>query len=157
MEGCFGRKGENMKSVEIAELGRVSIIALMLQQILNRNLQDPEKCNLMKNRVLILRVQVLQMLTTVFFESDRIRLEDGAHGRPDIEIAGDMQTLLSVVLGANPLRYIFNRQLRFRPRGWKGWFCAPRILLIMQQGKPPACLRWLLEKTGKKEKVDDAG
>ena len=135
-----------MESIEIAAPGKVNLAALMLRQILERNLQDPRKCRLMDNRVLTVRIQVLEMVTTLFFESSRIRMEDGSHGKPNIEISGDIQIMLDVALGASPIRSVLRRQLRFRPRGWKGWFWAPRFLLLMQLGPAPFYLKWLLGK-----------
>jgi len=135
-----------MRAIEVHEPGKVNILALMLQQILDRNLQDPRKCRLMENRTFTVRIQVKEMVSTLFFEVDRIRLEEGAHGKPDIEIAGSMQIMIDIVLGANPLRSILRRHLRFRPRGWKGWFLAPRLLLLLQLGPPPAYLKWYLGK-----------
>ena len=133
-----------MESVEVTELGRVNITTLMLKQILDQNLLDPQKNMVMANRILTVQIRVRDMITSLFFEMDRVRAEDGAHRRPDIEITGDMQTLLSLVLGANPLPAIWKRKLSFRPRRWKGWLYALRFLLLIQLSSPPVYLRWLL-------------
>jgi hypothetical protein len=132
-----------METVEVAELGKASIITLMIKQIMDRNLLDPRKRNLMRDRMLTVHVRVREMFTTVFFESTRIRAEDGVHGRPDIEIRGDMQTLLAIALGASPFRALWNRRLGFRPRRWRGLVYALRLLAMMQLGPLPAYLRWL--------------
>lgn len=138
-----------MESVEVAELGRASIITLMVKQIMDRNLVDPMKRKVMRNRVLTVHIRVREMLTTVFFESDRVRAEDGAHGKPDMEIRGDMQTLLALALGANPLRQILKRRLRIRLKRWRGWVYGLRLLLLMQLGDPPGYLRWMADKKAK--------
>ncbi|MEW6444175.1 MAG: SCP2 sterol-binding domain-containing protein [bacterium] len=126
-----------MQEVEVPDLGRASILTLMLKQILDRNLQDPRKRDRMRNKVLTVQLRVRRMLTTLFFEADRVRAEDGAHGRPNIEISGDMSSLLRVALGANPLRDILKRRLEVRLRGWRGWFFALRFLPLMQVGPSP--------------------
>lgn len=127
-----------MEAVEVPELGRASILTLMVKQILDRNLQDPKKRELMRSRVLTVRICVRRMLTTLFFEASRIRAEDGAHGRPNIEISGDMRALLSIALGVHPLRAILNRRLRVRLRGWRGWLYVLRFLALMQLAPPAA-------------------
>jgi hypothetical protein len=142
-----------MESVEIVELGETSILTLVLKQILDRNFQDPRKSRLMQDRVLTVRVRARQMKTTLFFEANRVRAEDGEHGRPDIEIAGDLSALLSVALGASPLRAVLSRRLRVRLRRWKGWLYGLRLILMMQLGGPPAYLRMLARKG--REKGED--
>lgn len=121
-----------MVEVEVQDLGRSSILTLMVKQILDRNLGSPAKSGLMRNRLLTVRIRVSRMTTSLFFEASRIRAEDGAHGRPDIEISGDMSSLLSVALGASPLKALLRRRLRIRLRGWKGWLYALRFLSLMQ-------------------------
>ncbi len=138
-----------MESVEVAELGRASIITLMVKQIMDRNLMDPRKRNVMRNRVLTVHIRVREMLTTVFFESNRVRAEDGAHGKPDMVIKGDMQTLLALALGASPLREILKRRLRIRLKRWRGWVYGLRLLFLMQLGDPPGYLRWMAAKKAK--------
>lgn len=135
-----------MESVEVVELGESSILTLMLKQILDRNLQDLQKSRVMQDRVLTVRVRARQMKTTLFFEANRVRAEDGEHGRPDIEIAGDLSVLLSLVLGASPLRAVLARRLRVRLRRWKGWLHGLRLIPMMQLGRPPAYLRLLARK-----------
>ena len=139
-----------MESVEVGELGKTSILTLMLKQILDRNLQDPEKSGVMQGRVLTVCVRARQMQTTLFFEANRVRAEDGAHGRPDIEIAGDMPVLLSVSLGASPVRAVLARRMRIRPMRWKGLAYGLRLMLMMQLTRPPVCLR-LLARRGRKK------
>ena len=140
-----------MEAVEIAELGRVSVVTLMLKQVLDRNLQDPRKRNVMKNRMLVVQVRVREMVMTLFFEGTRVRAEEGARSKPDIEISGDMGALLSVALGGSPLLAVFRRKLKVRIRRLRGYFHILRLLLLMQLGKPPAYLRWL---TGKEPAKD---
>lgn len=126
-----------MIEVEVQDLGRSSILTLMVKQILDRNLRNPAKSGLMRNRLLTVRIQVRNMTTSLFFEASRVRAEDGGHGRPDLEIAGNMRSLLSVALGTNPLRAILHRHLRVRLRGWKGWLYVFRFLSLMQlDGRP---------------------
>jgi len=135
-----------METVEVAELGRVSVVTLMLKQVLDRNLKDPRKRNVMKNRMLIVQFRVREMVMTLFFEANRVRAEEGARSKPDIEIAGNMKTLLSIALGKSPLTALFRRQLRVRIKRLKGYLYILRVLLLMQLGKPPAYLRWLAAK-----------
>jgi hypothetical protein len=139
-----------MESVEVFELGKTSILTLMLKQILDRNLQDPRKSGVMKGRVLTVHVRARQMRTTLFFEANRVRAEDGAHGRPDIEIVGDMSVLLSISLGASPVRAVLARRMRVRPMGWKGLAYGLRLKLMMQLAGPPICLR-LLARRGREK------
>jgi hypothetical protein len=139
-----------MESVEVVELGKTSILTLVLKQILDRNLQDPRKSGVMRDRVLTVRVRARQMRTTLFFEANRVRAEDGAHGRPDIEIVGDMSVLLSISLGASPVRAVLARRMRVRPMGWKGLACGPRLMMMMQLAGPPICLR-LLARRGREK------
>ena len=135
-----------MESVEVIEPGGVSIVTLMLKQVLDRNLQDPRKRHVMKNRLLTVQVRVRGMLTTLFFEADRVRAEEGAHGRPDIELEGDMQTLLSIALGGSPVGAIFQRRLRLRLNRFRGGLYGLRLMLLMQLGRPPLYLRWMMKK-----------
>lgn len=130
-----------MESVEVGEPGRASLLTLMLKQILDRTLKDPRKSRALRGRVLTVRVRTARMKTTLFFEVSRVRAEDGAHGRPDLEVSGEWPALLSVSLGASPVRALFGRAVRVRPRSWKGWICAPRLMALMQPGRPPAHLR----------------
>jgi hypothetical protein len=139
-----------MESVEVVELGKTSILTLMLKQILDRNLQDPRKSGVMRDRVLTVRVRARQMQTTVFFEANRVRAEDGAHGRPDVEIVGAMSALLSVSLGASPVRAVLARKMRVRPMGWKGLAYGPRLMLMLQLAGPSICLR-LLTRRGREK------
>jgi len=128
-----------MVEVEVQDPGRSSILTLMVKQILDRSLASPAKSSLMRNRLLTVRIQVRNMTTSLFFEASRVRAEDGAHGRPDIEISGDMRSLLSIALGANPLRALLRRHLRIQLRGWKGWLHALRFLSLMRvDGQPKA-------------------
>ncbi len=136
-----------MQSVQIADAGRASIITLMLKQVLDRNLQDPRKRDVMKDRVLTVHVRVRNMRTTLCFDTDRVRAEEGAHGRADIELEGDMQSLLAVALGASPVRALIRRKIRLRLRRLRGWLYGLRLLLLMQLGRPPFYLRWLLAGT----------
>jgi hypothetical protein len=129
-----------MESVEVIEPGRSSILTLMLKQILDRNLQDPRKARLMQGRVFTVRVRARGMQTTLFFEADRVRAEDGTHGRPELEIAGDMPALLSIVLGASPLRALLAGKMRVRPRRLKGWFYGARLMRMMRLGASPGGL-----------------
>ena len=135
-----------MEPVEVVELGENSILTLVLKQILDRNLQDMQKSRLMQDRVLTVRIRARQMKTTLFFEASRVRAEDGEHGRPDIEIAGDLSVLLSVALGASPLRAVLSRRLRVRLKRWRGCLYGLRLILMMQLGRPPAYLRLLVPK-----------
>lgn len=135
-----------MESVEVVELGESSILTLMLKQILDRNLQDLQKSRVMQDRVLTVRVRAREMKTTLFFEANRVRAEDGEHGRPDVEIAGELPVLLSLALGASPLRAVLRRGLRVRLRRWRGWLYGLRLILMMQLGSPPAYLRLLARK-----------
>ena len=135
------KKERAMESVEVAELGRTSILTLMLKQVLDRSLQDPSKSRAMQNRVLTVRVRARRMKTTLFFEANRVRAEDGTHGRPDLEIAGELPALLSVALGASAVRAFLARRLRVRVRSWRGWVHVPRLIAVMQLGKPPSYLR----------------
>ena len=57
-----------------------------------------------------------------------------------------MSVLLSVVLGASPLRAVLSRGLRVRLRRWKGWRHGLHLILMMQLGKPAPYLRLLLGK-----------
>jgi len=139
-----------METVEVAEPGGVSIVTLMLKQILDRNLQDPRKRHLMKSRLLTVQVRVRGMLTTLFFEANRVRAEEGAHGRPDIELEGDMRTLLDVALGASPVAAIVRRRLRLRLKRFRGWVYGLRFLLLVQLGEPPWVLRWMMKKERKR-------
>lgn len=126
-----------MVEVEVQDLGKSSILTLMVKQILDRNLGNSAKSRLLRNRVLTARIRVRNMTTSLFFEASRIRAEDGCHGKPDIEIAGDMRVLLSIALGTNPLKAVLRRDLRVRLRGWKGWLYALRFLSLMQvDGRP---------------------
>lgn len=84
----------------------------------------------------MLRVGDRRMLTTLFFEASRIRAEDGAHGRPNIEISGELQSLLSIALGVHPLKAILKRRLRVRLRGWRGRLYALRFLSLRQLSAP---------------------
>jgi len=84
----------------------------------------------------MLRVGDRRMLTTLFFEASRIRAEDGAHGRPNIEISGELQSLLSIALGVHPLKAILKRRLRVRLRGWRGRLYALRFLPVRQLSAP---------------------
>jgi hypothetical protein len=140
-----------MESVEVVEPGGVSIVTLMLKQVLDRNLQDPRKRHVMKNRLLTVRVRVRGMLTTLFFEADRVRAEEGGHGRPDMELEGDMQTLLSIALGASPIGAIFRKKLRLRLKRFRGWIYGLRFLLLMQLGQPPLYLRWMMKRMPKQD------
>ncbi len=129
-----------MESVEVVELGRMSLLTLMLKQVLDRNLQDPRKSRAMLDRVLTVRLRTRKMETTLFFEANRVRAEDGAHGRPDLEVAGELPALLSVALGASPVRAILARKLRVWPRSWKGWVNAPRLMFLVQLERRPSSL-----------------
>ena len=135
-----------MESVEVVEIGESSILTLMLKQILDRNLQDLQKSRVMQDRVLTVRIRARQMKTTLFFEANRIRAEDGEHGQPDIEIAGDLSVLLSLALGSSPLRAVLARRLRVRLRRWKGWLYGRHLILMMQLARPPTYLRLLARK-----------
>lgn len=129
--------GRAMVEVEVQDPGRSSILTLILKQILDRSLASPVKSGLMRNRLLTARIQVRNMTTSLFFEASRVRAEDGAHGRPDIEISGDMRSLLSIALGASPLRALLRRHMRIQLRGWKGWLHALRFLSLMRvEGRP---------------------
>lgn len=130
-----------MERVELAEPGRASLLTLMLKQILERNLQDPRKSRAMRGRVLTVRVRTRRMKTTLFFENGRVRAEDGAHGRPDLEMAGEPSALFSVALGASLLRALVARRVQVRLRNWRGWTCALRLIPLLQVGGPPADLR----------------
>lgn len=146
-----------MESVEVTELGKSNIITLMIKQIMDRNLLDPRKRQVMMNRVLTVQIRVRQMLTTVFFESNRVRAEDGAHGSPDVEIQGDMQTLLDLALGASAFREILKRRLKVRPRRWRGWLYGLRLLVLMQLSYPPLLLRWLTGMKNKQKEKNAVG
>ena len=139
-----------MESVEVAELGRTSLLTLMLKQVLDRNLQDPYKSRAMRNRVLTVRVRARRMKTTLFFEANRVRAEDGTHGRPDLEIAGELPALLSLALGASAARAFLARRLRVRLKSWRGWVYVPRLMPVMQLGKPPSYLRLLVRRGRRK-------
>ena len=123
-----------METVEVLEPGRASLLTLMLKQLLDRNLKDPRKSQAMQGRVLTVCVRARRMETTLFFEGDRIRAEDGAHGRPDLEVAGELHALLSVSLGAGPVRAVLARRLRVRPRSWRGWVHARRLMSLLRLG-----------------------
>jgi|GEM_PF-2182901 hypothetical protein len=126
-----------MVEVEVQDPGRSSILTLMVKQILDRSLANPAKSGLMRNRLLTVRIQVRNMTTSLFFEASRVRAEDGAHGRPDIEISGDMRSLLSIALGANPVWALLRRHMRIQLRGWKGWVHGLRFLSLMRvDGRP---------------------
>ena len=143
-----------METVEVADLGASSIVTLMLKQVLERNLADPEKCDLMKNRLLTVHVQVREMTATLSFESNRVRAENGAHGKADIVVAGDMKTLLAVAVGADPLGLIWKRKLRIRPKRWRGWIYGLRLVPLMQMGATPRYLKWLIKKGGRVAATD---
>jgi len=145
-----------METVEVSDLGASSIVTLMLKQILDRNLMDPQKRALMNNRLLTVHVHVRLMAVTVSFEADRVRAENGAHGKPDIVITGDMQTLLSVAVGGDPLLLIWKRRLKVRPRRWRGWIYCVRLLLLMQVGQSPTYLLWLIRKDRRPTITDSA-
>jgi len=151
------RKGAKMDAVEVREPGRASIITLMIKQVMDRNLLDPRKRQLMRNRALTVHLRVRDMRTTLFFEATRVRAEDGAHGKPDLEIVGDMKALLAVALGAGPLGEMWRGRLKIRPRRWRGIRYGARLLLMMQLGDPPFYLRWLVGKLKSKENTHDAG
>jgi len=135
-----------MESVEVAEPGRTSILTLMLKQILDLNLKDPRKARAMRNRVLTVRVRARRMKTTLFFEGNRVRAEDGSHGRPDLEIAGELPALLSLALGASAVRALLARRLRVRLRSWRGCRQVPRLIPVMQLGKPPSYFGLLVRR-----------
>ena len=124
-----------MDSVEVLEPGKTSILTLLVKQILDRNLQDPRRSRGMRNRVMTVHVRSREMQTTLFFEADRVRAEDGAHGRADLEIAGSMPVLLSIALGASPLRAALARRMRVRPMRWRGWIYGLRLMRMMRLGK----------------------
>jgi putative sterol carrier protein len=132
-----------MESVEIPELGRASILTLMLKQVLDRNLQDPLKAQAMKNRVLTVRVRARSMKTTLFFEANRVRAEDGSHGKPDLEITGELPILLSLALGESPIRAFLTRRMRVRLRSWRAWIHAPRMISLMQLDRTASKARLL--------------
>ena len=146
-----------MESVEVTELGRASIITLMVKQIMDRNLLDPLKGHVMRNRVLTVQIRVRQMLTTIFFESSRVRAEDGAHGKPDIEIQGDMQTLLALALGASAFREILGGRLKIRPKRLKGLLYGFHLLVLMQLSAPPTLFRWVTGIKGKRAEKKAVG
>lgn len=123
-----------MESVEVQEPGGTSLLTLMLKRLLDRSLQDPRMSRVMASRVLTVRVRTRKMATTLFFESDRILAEDGNRGRPDLEISGDLPSLLSLALGANPVRAVLARRLRVRPRSLRGWVYAPKLMRILRLG-----------------------
>ena len=124
-----------MESVEVVEPGKTSILTLLLKQILDQNLRDPRRARVMQDRVLTVRVRAREMETTLFFEADRVRAEDGAHGRPDVEIAGTLPALLSIALGASPVRAALGRRMRIRPMRWKGWVYGLRLMRVMRLGR----------------------
>jgi hypothetical protein len=123
-----------MEPVEIPEPGRASLLTLMLKQLLDRNLKDPRKSEAMQGRVFSACVRARRMETTLFFEAGRIRVEDGAHGRPDLEVTGELPALLSMALGTSPVRAVLARRVRVRPRSWKGWVHAPRLMFVLRLG-----------------------
>jgi len=135
-----------MDAVQVSDSGGASIVTLMLKQVLDRNLQDPRKRNVMRSRQLTVHIRVRKMLTTLCFEVDRVRAEEGAHGRADIELEGDMPSLLAIAVGASPVRALLRRRIRIRLRRLRGWLYGPRLLLLMQMGRPPLYLRWLMAK-----------
>lgn len=152
---CHG--GEAMESVQVSDCGGVSIVTLMLKQILDRNLQDPRKRHVMKNRLLTVHIRVRDMFTTLFFEADRVRAEEGAHGRPDIELEGDMQSLLAIALGGSPVQALLRRRIRIRLKRLRGGWYGLRLLLLMQLGRPPLYLRWLMKRERKPDASTRAG
>ncbi len=127
-----------MERVELAEPGRASLLTLMLKQILERSLQDPRKSQAMRGRSLTVRVRSRRMKTTLFFEEGRVRAEDGAHGRPDLEIAGEPAALFSVALGAGLLRSLLARRIEVRLTSRRGWICAFRMIPLLRVGGAPA-------------------
>lgn len=124
-----------MEPVEVLEPGRASLLTLMLKQLLDRNLTDPGKSRAMKGKVLTVCVRSRRMETTLLFEDGRIRAEDGSHRRPDLEVTGELAALLSVALGASPVRAVLARRLRVRPRSWRGWVHARRLMFVVRPGR----------------------
>jgi ubiquinone biosynthesis protein UbiJ len=123
-----------MKPVEVLEPGKASLLTLMLKQLLDRNLNDPGKSRAMQGKVLTVCVRSRRMETTLHFEAGRIRAEDGYHGRPDLEVAGELPALLSVALGASPVQAVLARRLRVRPRSRRGWVHARRLMCVLRLG-----------------------
>ncbi len=123
-----------MKSVEIPDPGRSSLLTLMLKRLLERNLQDPGKAGVTSARGLTVWVRTRRMETTLLFDTNGVRAEDGSRGRPDLVISGELPALLSLALGANVLGAVLSRRLRVRPRSWRGLFRARKLMHLVRVG-----------------------
>ncbi len=135
-----------MKTVEVAELGRASILTLMLKQLVDQNLRDQEKVGLVLGRSFTAVFRAGRMFTTLVFEGDKVSAREGQGDAPDLEVAGDMRTLLDLGIGRNLIVPLITRRLKVRLHGLRGLGLILRILGLMRLGRLPLYLKWLVPR-----------
>jgi hypothetical protein len=136
-----------MDAVEVSDLGRSSILTLMIKQMLDQNLRDPEKVRLIRGRGFKAVFKASRMITTIVFEMGRVRIEEGRGPSPDLEIVGDIRTLLELGTGRNPLIPFIKRRLTLRFSRIHGLILTMRVLGLIRLGRLPLYLRALAHKS----------
>lgn len=117
-----------MPEVIVEDVGGLNLVALMIRELINRNLQDPNKIKLTEHLSCTLVVKGSRMATTVIFKNGKVFLKNGAAQKPTIYIEAGLGEFLNIGVGGSYITALITGRLKVR--GIKLWKLLPILKLI---------------------------
>ncbi len=117
-----------MPEVIVEDVGALNLVALMIREIINKNLQNPNKLKLTKRLNCTLVLKASRMSMTVIFKNGEVFLRNGASPKPTVYIEADLGEFLNIGVGGSYIIPLITGKLKIR--GIRLWKLLPILKLI---------------------------
>ncbi len=117
-----------MPEVIVDDLGSLNLAALITRELINKNLQDPDKSKLIRHLNCTLVLKASRMKMTVIFKDGEVYLENGAAPKPTVYIEAGLNDFLNIGVGGSYITALITGRLKIR--GIKLWKLLPILKLI---------------------------
>ncbi len=147
----------DLLKIEMSEPGKSSILTLMLQHIIEKNLADPFKRALLRGRQFTTVIHAGRMKTLLAVGGGKIRLLDIVQSKPDLEVRGTIRALLDLAVGRSVLAALARRQISLRVALPRGLCCWIYVLGLLRQTPFPRYLTWLVRRLPARRRTEMEG
>lgn len=91
-----------------------NILGLLLKTIIDRNIKDLSKSAAIKNLTGQINIKAGRMLSCLTFDKGEVTIKNNYAEKAKAEIAGTLNAFMNISVGANPVCYIFKREVKIK-------------------------------------------
>ncbi len=98
--------------IKLADPDKMNLVGYFLRDLLTTNLTSEKRQKMARHLKGAILFNASGMLVTLTFHGEYIELHPGIANQTNSKIAGDLNALLDVALGANYLKYLLTRKIK---------------------------------------------